>query len=94
MSNEPDTYPIVCAMEITQAASVLKMLKSHSEFSGIEMKINPNEEKNCFQSGETLQSEVRVTFCIPKKGIDMVDFFGEMNKTLNHELTTTQKERV
>jgi hypothetical protein len=95
MPDESDTYPVTCVMEPAQADNVCEMIKYHPEFSGIQMVINRDRKTySRFQSEQIQEGEVLVTFCIPHTGVIMFDFFREMNRTLNHESVTIQRERA
>lgn len=94
MFDGPDKYQMACLMETTKALSVREMIKCHTEFSGIEIDIGLNREAHKpFQSELVSEGKVLVTFYVPCRCINMVDFFREMGKTLNQESETIRGER-
>ena len=95
MSGEIGTYQMACSMKLTQASNIRNMIKYSTEFSRIEIDINADRKTyNPAQSEKVPIGEVLVTFCIPCEGINMIDFFGEINKTLNRDSTAVHGERV
>ena len=94
MLDKPGTYPMACSMTPSQAAGVGEMIKS--KFSAIGIIVNPDRRTyGPLQAEKVPVGQVLVTFCMPREGVNMVDFFREFNNTLNQESTAmAQKERA
>ena len=80
-----------CFMDLDQAAILLEMLESHTEFAevGVDIKYDV-EEIGCLVRGSVPEDKVLIIIDSPQT-INMPNFYGEFCKALNQKRETDKK---